>query len=1458
VRQTIEAPTPTPEGEYSYDGENSGRQVWTGDVTVKAQAGQRAVTVFPLGAVLKEMKPGAYLITARDASGVIGAKPRRGQEDQDLPARARRWVLFTDMGLAAYDGADALDVVVRSLQTAKTLPGVRVALVAQDGEELASHQADGEGHVRFDHALSEGEGAAKAARVMAYGPRADFTLLDLQRSPIDLSSQLKGEVGRTAAGATAAKNRGAVIAVDGYLYTDRGVYRPGERVHLVGLVRDRLSHAVKDRPGFVVIRRPSGSEFSRVRFNRAPDGDVAQDLDLPKTAPRGLWKAELLMDGADFPSGEASFDVEDFAPQRLAVEVKGGEERPVAAGERRAIQISARFLYGAPGSGLETEAEARIVPDANPFAQFKDYRWGDEQTAFESKLVQLPKAITDASGAVRVDLDTSQVAAATQPLTARVTASVLEPGGRPVTEAVTLKVRPKPLYLGVKADSGGGDENRMQTYDVIAVDAMGRRVAAPKVSYTLIAENWTYDWFEKDGRWGFHRTSHDSPIATGALSIAAGGPARISRRLPWGDYRLELNDPATGARTVIRQTNGWGDANANDEDAPDAARLAVDDKPYAPGDVVKLHIQAPFGGEAEIAVATDHVIGLRTAKVDKGGSTIELHPDASWGGGAYLLVSVMQPRDPAKAPKPRRALGEVYVALKPATQMLTVQLGAPAKLNSRTPIIIPVQVTGLSGGTRAHVTVAAVDEGILRLTHQTSPDPVKWYFGRKALKIDYRDDYGRLLNPNLGAPAAVNYGGDSVGGAGLTTTPIKTVALWSGVVETDAGGRAIVRLPPGDYNGQLRLMAVAWTDQAVGAGQAPMLVREPVVAELDLPRFLAPADRAEVGLELHNVEGRIGGYLAQVSAQSGLTSTFQHLYQLVLGQRVLDHLTLAAPNRPGIGSVVLKVSGPGFSTSSSYPLQTRFGWGATTRATAALQRPGESYTPAPELLRGMAAGDVTLTVSYSPFRGIDPAPIAESLNRYPYGCSEQLVSTAYPLLYAEDVTADPRLRHAPAALEGTVIRLLDREGMDGAFGLWRVGDSEADAWLGAYVVDFLLEAKARGAAVPDDALQRALHGMRLISRPDGTPSIDYQLAYPATWKKGSTERMRSRAAAYALYDLAKAGQGDLPRLRWYHDQHFSDEPSPLARAQVGAALAMMGDHGRAHDSFAQAATALGYREDWDWYQSPLRDLAAVIGLAYEAGEVDMARTLQGRLEGSVKSPDALNTQEQARLLQAAHAMLAVAGPTRINATGAQGLSGSRWSVGRLADAHFVNAGRGAIWRTVTVHGEPLRAPAADGHGLSLRKQYFSIDGRPLDPSHMTQGQRVVIAISGVSHQARAMQVVLDDPLPAGFEIETLLKPSDADDGQVQGSQFGPRQAPKPKGPFAFLGKLAEPSLQEKRDDRYVAALTAAGGTDFAVAYVARAITPGDFFLPGAAASDMYRPSIAAHTSAGRVVIARAK
>ena len=596
------------------------------------------------------------------------------------------------MALQAYDGSDALDVTVRSLKSARPMSGVRLALVGKDGGDLASANTNGEGHVRFARALLAGEQGGQPARVMAYGPRGDFTVLDLERAPVDLSKQ--DVTGRTPPPGGAPKTGKAAAdpagAVDGFVYADRGIYRPGDTAHVVALLRDREAHAVKTRRGAIVLRRPSGLEFARYRFDGAPRGAVSADVPTCGQAPRGVWRVSLEMEGSDAASGGTTFDVEDFAPQRLAVTLAAAPERPMLSGEVRRAPVAARFLYGAPASALAVRSELRVSADPDPFPAFKDFAWGDQQNPFAEKMVDVPPGVTDATGAATASLNIATLGTQTIPLKGLLTTPVFEPGGRPVSEQATLKLRLSPLYFGVRSIAGSGD-NPLQTFEVIAVDANGRRIAA-HAHYLLISESWNYDWFEQNGRWSWRRTSRDIPIADGDLAIGPGAPARVSRRLPWGDCRLVLDDKASGAPTAIRQSAGWS-AERLQRQRPDTARVAAARGDYRTGDTVDIHIQGAVRQRGQVAVATDHLIALRQLSVPRG-IDFRIKADPAWGGGAYVLVSVVQPRDPVASPKPRRALGLVYVPLEPVGRKLTVEIGAPPKLDSRAPVTVPLTVHG--------------------------------------------------------------------------------------------------------------------------------------------------------------------------------------------------------------------------------------------------------------------------------------------------------------------------------------------------------------------------------------------------------------------------------------------------------------------------------------------------------------------------------------------------------------------------------------------------------------------------------------------------------------------------------------------------------------------------------------------------------------------------------------------
>jgi uncharacterized protein YfaS (alpha-2-macroglobulin family) len=1451
VRKTVSAPEPVAEGDYDSDyGDDSasdiGVKIWTGKLAVKQGNGERVTTVFPLGAVLKALRPGAYVVKVRDASG------GRDKKSDDQPAQARRWIIYTDMALTTYKGTGGLDVVVRSLKTAKPLGGVKVDLVAGNGDTLGEARSNLDGHVAFGGALLKGTDALQPKMVMAYAGD-DYTASDLTRSPMDLTQH--GTGGRQDAEATG--GRTGATGVDSYVYTDRGIYRPGETVHLVAMVRDPQGRVVKDRKGFLIVTRPSGVEAFRFGFTKTPMGYAGADVILPRTAPRGQWTAKIMLDGMTEPAGSASFAVEDFAPQRLGVEVKANADQPLLSlTEQRPVQVNAHYLYGAVGSGLQVTGEARIRQDPNPFPAFSDYAFGDTTTPFEEKYGDLPSTVTDGNGNATFPFDASLAGQTTQPLSVLLTASVFEPGGRPVKESQTLHIRPAPLYLGVKTGQTSNGSWRSApniSFNIIGLTPQGQKTAVGGVVVKLISEIHNYDWYVVDGKWNWRETHRDVLISTRTLDLNTNTGASFQRPLDWGDYRIEVEVPGK-AKTVYRFASGWGSA-AQGSDAPDFVRLTAGRKDYNQGDTVDLTLKAPYAGEAQIAVATDHVIDLKTVSLGEGGTTVRLKTNADWGGGAYVMVSVIQPRDPVTASKPRRAIGLIYVPLDPRSHRLTVDVPVgdqpqqpKTDANGHNYIDVPVEVKGLKFGDKAKISVAVVDQGILNLTKFASPNPVNWYFGKRALAIDYNDDYGRLLDPNLGAPAPLEYGGDEIGGEGLTTTPIRTVALWSGVIQTGMDGKSVIHLPIAKFNGELRVMAVAWTDDAVGSAEQKMVVREPVVMDLSLPRFLSPGDHALATLELDNVSGAAGVYDAIVKGFQNLVLAFEKAFNLGHGQRVIQTVPMTAPNTPGVSSVHIALRGQGYRFDDDFQIQTRLGWGPQTRTQIQSQAVNATYTPDAALLSGLQPGSATVQVSYSLLRNIDPAPIAAALDKYPYGCTEQVTSVAMPWLYADASMVGGRLS-APSqyALKSAVDRILDRQSQDGAIGLWRAGDAEADGFIGAYATDFLLEARARGVYVPQDAVDKALNAMRDMAKPDGFTSVNYRLSYPSGWtlfgvsSEQMTKQLRSRASAYALYVLAKAHSGDLARLRWYHDVQFKDEQSPLARAQVAAGLAMMGDRARARLAFHEAIDKLGYSDPNDWYQSPLRDLAGVIALAYESGNGDIGQSLVGRLENAVKSPADMNTIEDAYVLRAASYMLKAAGPAHIAAQGVStlpgGLNVERFGVTQLAAAHMTNRGAGPIWRTVTVIGTPASAPGAAAQGLSIGKAFYNLDGSRLDPSHLIQGQKVLVVLTGHSADASMRPVVVDDALPAGFEIDSTLSNDDAKNG-----------------PFRFVGTISDTKVAEARDDRFIAALDLSSAHDFTLAYIARAVTQGDYYLPGAEIRDFYRSQSFGRTQGSRTVI----
>ncbi|WP_421788902.1 alpha-2-macroglobulin family protein [Hyphobacterium sp.] len=1408
-------------GEESPNG--VGRVIWEGTMDTSADPNAPNVTVMPLAETIGVLEPGAYFLRVRDNTA---------DEEENRPARSERWFIITDLAITSYVGLDGIDVTVRSLQTGRPVDDVDVQLIAGSNEILADEQTGNDGQVRFDGPISNGSGANAPRLLVAYGPDGDFAMLDLARSPVDLSEHNTG-------------GRRVPDGADAFLYLDRGIYRPGEIVHASALIRDREANAIEDRAGSFVLYAPNGIESDRLRFDGAAmAGGLQHEFAISPAAARGVWRLALELDGMGVV-GRASFSVEDFVPQRIELSLNTDDATPLKANETRSIESNVRFLYGAPGAGLPIEGEVRIQTDPSPFDDFAGYRFGLHDRSFQQIAYDLPDTITDGAGRAILGLNTENRGIdATQPLRARVVVSAIEPGGRPVRDDVRIPYRPRDVYIGVEPDFEGRPERDAETrFNVISVDADGNLTDA-RLEWHLTRRDYRYDWYrESGGNWRWRRTSFTVPIESGVIETGGEISSVVTPPLDWGNYRLEVNGP-DGIASSYGFWVGWGRVAQDGVEAPDRVRIATPEESPAIGSTAQISLQAPYAGEAEIVVATDRVIASYSMSLPEGGVGFTLPVTEDWGTGAYVMATVYTPRDAAAQPRPRRAVGVAYIPVNADERTIDIAFDMPELVRPRQTVSVELEA---SRNTRnAYVTLAAVDEGILLLTRFESPDPVDWYFGQRALDVALYDDYGRLLDPNQGAASPVRSGGDQIGGAGLTVVPTQTVALFSGPVEFNRQGRATLDIEVPDFNGELRLMAVAWSDEAIGSAAQPLTVRDPVPAELILPRFLAPGDNAEATLTIDNVEGEAGDYVAIFSSEGPVIfDQPRNGAAMEPGERRDAAVGIGASDI-GIAQLSMDVVGPDLELGSSYPIQVRSPFRPISRYQRLALAPGENWSPNPEALAEFNPGEAELQISFSAIP-MDAAAIYENLSRYPFGCTEQQASRAMPLLYADQMAALAGLdadEEIAVRVRDTVEVLLNRQSSDGAIGQWRMGDRYADGWLGAYATDFLARADDAGYQVPEAALERAYTVLGHIARGDFYRAGGYDTDIRrGPWQRDTQQRLNDRSQAYAFYVLARAGRVDVSRLRYFHDNRIEAIDSPLARAHIGAALAMAGDRSRSTNAFDLAEQALGYRNAGDYYQTPRRDLAGVLAMAAEAGDTDRVQRLGDRVATELPAVDRLTTQEMAFLLLAAHALTSEGDDVAVAPDGAvtvrtEGVSYAMSPADLGEGAVFTNEAGNPVWLTSVARGTPAQAPAAEASLLFVSKQIRNTDGFPADLSNVDQGDRFIISIEIGNPEQRRAPLIVADLLPAGFEIEAIVQPAEGG----------------PNGPYNWLGEIDSARLQEARDDRYVAAVEVYGRRVERYAYIVRAVTPGRFTIPGVVVEDMYRTDVFARSEAGEVVI----
>ena len=1391
--------------------------VYGGRFDLNPARNTRETLLLPIAGLKPLQQPGVYLAVMR-ASGTY---------NYSQPA-----TLFTlsDIGLSVHRYQNRLDVFTQALEGGKALDDVSLELLDSDGRVVGQGKTGQGGHAQLP--------LPKKAEVLLAHQGQQTSLLRLNSAALDLAEfNIGGPQSHP---------------LQFFVFGPRDLYRPGETVLLNALLRDADGNAVKPQPVSVEVRRPDEQVSRKFVWDADASGLYQYQLQLAGEAPTGRW--QLVFDLGDGKPQLYEFLVEDFLPERLALELKGSDQ-PIKPGDTAQISVNGRYLYGAPAAGNRLSGQVYVRPLREAVKSLPGYQFGSVTEEELSQDLELEEAALDEDGEVLISLD-SKWAEAKSPLQLIVQASLQESGGRPITRRVVQPVWPAERMPGLRAlfDGEETDGDGPVEFELLMANNQGQKLAADNLKVRLIRERRDYYWnYSDNDGWSYHFNEKFLTLAEETLSIKAGDTAKVSFPVEWGPYRVEVEDPQTGVTSSLRFWAGYR-AQDNAEGGavrPDQVKLALDKPAYADGDTATVTVTPPAAGNGYLLVeSADGPLWWQAIEVPAEGKSFAVKLDPKWSRhDLYVSALVIRPGERKANVTPKRAVGVLHLPLDRTQRKLGLSLSAPEKMRPKQPLSVKIQARNADGSVpkQVHVLLAAVDVGILNITEYPTPDPYSSLFGRKAYGADQLDVYGQLIEAGQGRLASLAFGGDAAlaKGGKRPDTSVTIVALQSAPVTLNEQGEGQVSVDIPDFNGELRLMAQAWTDDRYGMAEAKTVIAAPLIAELSAPRFLAGGDQTSLALDLSNLSGKAQTLQVQLSTegQLALVDTAAQSVALTPGQRTTLRIPLRALGGFGQGKVKVLVNGldlPGENLppfTREWTLGVRPAYPALLKHYRAVLKEQPWSLPDSELALFEPAGrEALLSLSSRP-----PLNLGEqirALKAYPYGCSEQTTSGLYPSLYADAASLKRLgLEGEPEAerkrkIELGIERLLGMQRYNGSFGLWGA-DGEEEYWLTAYVTDFLLRARDQGFGVPADALKKANERLLRYLQERNLIEVDYS---------ENAEHTRFAVQAYAGLVLARSQQAPLGALRSLFERR-SDARSGLPLVQLSVALQLMGDQPRAGQALVAGLAATRKANDWlADYGSPLRDQALILALLQEY-DLDKGQREERLFELSdqLAASPYLSTQERNSLFLAGRSLL---GKPEANWT-AQLSSGTQTRElnnaqpglklqGPLLASPLTlsNAGSEPVYQQLTISGYPQQAPAPGGENLSIRREYLGMNGEPLDLKALASGDLVLVHIA-VSAKQRVPDALVVDLLPAGLELENQNLAQSA--ASLENASSKVKQ---------WRESMQNASLkhQEFRDDRYVAALNLDGYGTTHLLYLARAVTPGTYRVPPPQVESMYRPN----------------
>ncbi len=1403
-------------GEYTgYDEYNSG-DATLGDVIYEKEIDTRSLPKYGNSRLFQ------FNISDRisDFKGIYHIKIR---STTDYWRSEERFISLSDIGLIAKEGDDKMFVFANSIKTAKPSTGVNVAVYGANNQLLGTGTSNGDGVAEIAYTRKEFKGF-KPAMVLAKSAD-DFNYLPFSNTRVNTS---RFNVGGKRINST---------GLDSYVYQERDIYRPGERVNFSVIVRDKHFKSPGELPVKMKFLMPNGKELSSFRKTLNAQGSAEGNVQLSAAAITGTYLLEVY-NGNDVLLATENFKIEEFMPDRIKVTAKLDKET-LEPGATATLKVTAANFFGPPAANRKYECEIQVKQKFFSPEKFDKYDFGlANQNTFFDKVFKEGK--TDEHGNVSESFTVPEMYKNIGMLEARFFATVFDETGRPVSRNASADIFTQNVFFGI-GSSGYYylPLNQSANFPLIALNAKEQPISANALVQVIKHEYRTV--LSKSGdMFRYESQQEDKLLASQTMNVNGTNTRFAFVPRTSGNYEVRVSIPGAGA--YVCQTfysyGNWGSENSSFEVSTEGnIDIDIDKKKYNKGDVVKALFKAPFDGRMLVTTETDKVVSYQYLDVKNRTASVEIKIGEEHVPNTYITATLFKPHEVSSMPL-TVAHGFKNVDVEDNEKRMAVSIEAPQKVRSRTH-----QKVTVKAAPNSMVTLAAVDNGVLAVSSFKTPDPFTYFYSQRALGVNAYDLYP-LLFPELRARLS-STGGDADMSMDQrqNTMPnkrIKLLSYWSGIQQTNGSGNATFEFDIPQFSGQVRLMAVAYKDNRFGAAESNITVADPLVISTALPRFLSPSDTVLVPVTVTNTTAKSSTVNASIKTEGPLQvagATSQSASVNANSEVVVLFKIFAAPTVDA-GKVKVEVAGLGekfteeidISVRPASTLQKMSGSGSINANTAQqILLASNDFIP--------SSLKYSLVVSRSPAMQLGSQ--LQYLVNYPYGCTEQTISCAFPQLYYSDLSdmmhyGKDLQRASVDNVLAAINKIKMRQLYNGAITMWDEQSTE-NWWATAYAAHFLIEAQKAGYTIDKSLIETMLN--YLSTRLRNKEFITYY--YNRTQQK----KIVPKEVSYSLYVLALAGRSNIPVMNYYKANQ--KDLALDSKYLISVAFAIAGDKNKYRELLPASFTGEESNASTGGsFYSDIRDESVALNALLDVDPANsqvpvMARHIAAKLSARTW----YSTQECAfsflamgKIARASNKVTSTA-EIMVNGKKVGNMSGATLKLtaaqlgGTLANLKVQGNGPLYYWwqsQGISASG----AYKEEDSYLRVRRVFFDRFGRQISGNTFKQNELVVVQISlNKAFAGNIDNVVATDILPAGFEIEN------------------PRVKDLPG--MEWIKDAATPDYLDMRDDR-IHFFTDLNNTKKVFYYVVRAVSPGTFKMGPVSADAMYNGEYHSYWGGGTV------